>query len=173
MSKERFVVAVLEEHESETIQKAVEALVDKGIDKGSIAVIARVEDEEKLEDVEIKKAEKHVLSWSKWGALSGGLLGLLVGGVVFTAPVTGPVAAVGASLAGAINGLLGGAVAGGALFGAGDGLVEWGMASEDAKRLEKELENGKVLLIVKSDASKLDEIESTLKESGAQRVEVL
>jgi uncharacterized membrane protein len=173
MASNKFVVAIFDSSESEQIQKSVEALAKSGVDKQHISVISRVEEEEKIEDVEIKKANKKVLKWAEWGALTGGLLGLLVGGIVFTAPVTGPVAAVGASLAGAINGLLGGAVVGGALFGIADGLVEWGMASEDAKHLEKLLEEGHILLIVKTDEAQAAQIEQTLKESGAKEVEVL
>ncbi len=173
MANEKFVAALFENGESEKVKQCVEALLAQGIDKNDIAVISRVEDEEKIEDIETKKADRKALSWSEWGALSGGLLGLLIGGVIFTAPITGPVAAVGASFAGAINGLLGGAVVGGALFGVGDGLIEWGVAAEEAKRLEKAVEEGRLLLIVKTDETKLDEIEKVLRENGAENVEKL
>ncbi|ADV45861.1 hypothetical protein [Nitratifractor salsuginis] len=173
MADNKFVVAIFESSDSAQVQKSVEALVKSGVDKQYISIISRVEDEEKIEDIETKKANKKALKWAEWGALSGGLLGLLIGGIVFTAPVTGPVATVGASLAGAINGLLGGAVAGSALFGVADGLVEWGMAAEGAKRLEKLVEEGHILLIVKTDEAQSKQVEETLKESGAKEIEIL
>ncbi|WP_456429351.1 hypothetical protein [Nitratifractor sp.] len=173
MAKEKFVVAIFPHTETEQLTKSMQALSESGVDKQHISVISRVEDEEKIEDVETQKANRKALSWAEWGAISGGLLGLLMGAIVFTAPVTGPVAVAGASLAGAINGLLGGAVVGGALFGIADGLVEWGMAAEDAKRLEKMVEEGKILLIVKADESQLDTVEKTLQASGAENIEVL
>lgn len=173
MSKEKFVVAVFPREKTDAVSKSVQALAESGVDKQHISVISRVEESEKIEDVELKKANSKVLSWAEWGALSGGLLGLLMGGIVFTAPVIGPVATVGASLAGAINGLLGGAVVGGALFGIAEGLVEWGMSSEDAKRLEKMVEEGKILLIVKIDEAQSGTVEKTLQSSGAETIEVL
>jgi len=172
MAKKEFVVGVFSDLTQ--VNETLEALVNAGIDKKEIAVVSKLDhpEEELIEDVEIKKANAHAKRWAELGAVSGGLLGLLIGGVIFTAPVAGPVIAAGASLSGAINGLLGGAVAGGALFGIGDGLIEWGMASEDAKRLEKLVEKGKVLVIVRTDDAKEAAIEEQM-DKTAEKVEVL
>ncbi|WP_456431464.1 hypothetical protein [Nitratifractor sp.] len=173
MASDRFVLAVLENTEKDKLTPLVQALIDSGVSKENVSVLSRIEEEEKIEDAEIKAAERKILNWSEWGALSGGLLGLLIGAVVFTAPIAGTVAAAGASLTGAINGLIGGAVVGGALFGVADGLIEWGVGAEDAKRLEKLLEEGKILLMVKTDEEKAAQIEETLRSNGAQSTEIL
>lgn len=172
MAKKEFVIGVFSD--LDRVNETIEALAGAGVDKKEIAVITKLEHpaEELIEDVEIKKADAHARSWAKLGAVAGGLLGLLVGGVVFTAPVVGPMMAAGASLSGAISGLLGGAVAGGALFGIADGLIEWGMASDDAKRMQKLVEEGKVLVIVRTDDAKEPAIKEAM-EKSAEEVEVL
>ncbi|WP_457608628.1 hypothetical protein [Nitratifractor sp.] len=172
MSESQFVVAVFPDLGK--VNETVKDLIDMGIDKKEISVVTKLEEpaEELIEDVEIKKADSHVRTWAELGAVAGGLLGLLIGGVVFTAPAVGTMVATGASLSGAINGLLGGAVAGGALFGVADGLIEWGMAAEEAKRLEKLVAEGKVLLIAKAPLDRVNEVEARMKKD-AERVEIL
>ncbi len=157
-----------------SVNDAVKALSDAGVAKNEIAVVTKLDhpEEELIEDAEIKKADRHAKSWAEFGAIAGGLLGLLVGGVVFTAPAVGSMLVAGASLSGAINGLLGGAVVGGALFGISDGLIEWGMASADAKRLEELVAKGKVLVIVRGEENKVREAGEILKKY-AQSVEIL
>ena len=172
MASNVFVVGVYPDLSkvNETVQK----LVDLGIDKKEISVVTKLEhpEEELIEDVEIKKADSHAMNWAELGAVAGGLLGLLVGGVIFTAPAVGTMVATGTSLAGAINGLLGGAVAGGALVGIADGLIEWGMASENAKKLEKLVQEGKVLLIVHTDDTAKGDVAGIV-EQYAEKVEIL
>jgi len=172
MAAEKFVIGIFPDLKK--VNETVEELTKEGIDKKEISVITRLAhpEEELIEDVEIKKADRHVLTWAEWGAVAGGLLGLLVGGVVFTAPAVGSMLVTGASLSGAINGLLGGAVTGGALFGIADGLAEWGIASEEAKQLEKLVEEGKVLVIVKAGSEQAEQVAKIL-DKAAEKTEIL
>ncbi len=172
MSKQVFVVGIYPDLSK--INETVKELIDLGIDKKEISVVAKLSEaeEETIEDAEIKKANSHALGWAELGAVAGGLLGLLVGGVIFTAPAVGTMVATGTSLAGAINGLLGGAVAGAALVGIADGLIEWGMAAEDAKHLEKLVQEGKKLLLVRTDETAKGDVAAVV-EKSAEKVELL
>ena len=172
MASEKFVMGIFPDLKK--VNEVVEELIKEGVDKKEISVITRLShpEEELIEDVEIKKADRRVLTWAEWGAVAGGLLGLLMGGIVFTAPAAGSMLATGASLSGAINGLLGGAVTGGALFGIADGLAEWGIASEEAKRLQKLVEEGKVLVLVKAESEQAEKVAKIL-EKAAEKTEIL
>lgn len=97
-----------------------------------------------------------------WGGTLGGLAGLLAGIGALTIPGIGPVVA-----AGPLAATLGGAVTG----GVAGGLLDLGIPEDRGRAFEQDLKAGKMLAVVQTDASRLEEASQVLREKGANRVE--
>jgi len=150
-------------------KEVIHRLIDGGISKGSISLVAR-SNEGEIEKTEIEKVDSDVKLWGTQGAIWGGLIGALMGGAFFIVPGFGPIVGVG-PVSAALAGLLGGAMTGGAVLGLADALVEWGMSEHRAKRYEKLVEENKVLVIVHGSEEEVAKAEKILEESGAEKVE--
>src|SRR5439155_18745100 len=96
------------------------------------------------------------------GGLVGGLGGLLIGLGALTIPGLGPVLAAG-PLAAALGGAAMGAAAGG-LIGT---LAEMGVPEDAASAYAAELEQGRVLLTVRTDTALQAKVREVLREAGA------
>ncbi|MEG6585487.1 general stress protein [Dendrosporobacter sp. 1207_IL3150] len=100
------------------------------------------------------------------GALTGGTLGgiggLLIGAGAMVVPGIGPLLA-----AGPISAAIGGALAGG-LAG---GLIDWGIPSEASQRYVRQVEQNKILAIVRTSEQKVDEAAKIFRRYGADNVE--
>ena len=167
--KKHFVVAVYPDAQS--AKKGVEKLLNAGVEKRSISLVAR-SNEEEVEKVEIEKVDSDVLLWGSQGALWGGLIGALLGGAFFIVPGFGPIVGVG-PVSAALAGLLGGAMTGGAALGLADALIEWGMGEIEAKRYEGLVEKGKVLVIVHGSDEAVEKARQMLQKTDTEKVEVL
>jgi len=166
MSK-HFVVAVYPN--ASKAKESIDQLIDGGIPKRCISLVAR-SDEGEIEKTEIEKVDSDVKVWGTQGALWGGLIGALMGGAFFIVPGFGPIVGVG-PVSAALAGLLGGAMTGGAILGLADALIEWGMSEHRAKQYEKLVEDNKVLVIVHGSEEEVAKAEKLLEESGAEKVE--
>lgn len=145
--------------------KAVDLLLENGIFKKYISVMAKGEQEEKNE-FEFSKQDNDIIFWGEQGAFWGSLWGLLSGGVLFWVPGFGPLVATGRILA-AVAGMIGGA----ALFGAGGAMTAWfvdlGIEKTLAHKYGELLEENKILLIVHGDDAIVAEAEKVLGSSAA------
>lgn len=96
------------------------------------------------------------------GSTIGGIGGLLIGAGAMVVPGVGPLLA-----AGPISAAIGGALAGG-LAG---GLIDWGIPSEASHRYAKEVEQDKILAIIRTNDSRVNEAAKILRQYGANDVE--
>ncbi len=95
------------------------------------------------------------------GGVIGGVAGLIAGAGALAIPGIGPILA-----AGPLAGLLSGAVTG----GIAGGLVDWGIPAEEGKRYEENIKEGKILVAVNCNDSKVDQAAGTLRRHGAEVV---
>lgn len=102
------------------------------------------------------------------GAVAGGALGALAAGLV----AVGTIATGGAGIvaAGPLVAALAGAGAGGAAGSLVGGLVGMGIPEHEAKLVEGELEQGKILLGIKAHDDRVDKVENILDEAGGVSV---
>ncbi|GBG54814.1 membrane protein [Sporomusaceae bacterium FL31] len=96
------------------------------------------------------------------GSTIGGIGGLLIGAGAMVVPGVGPLLA-----AGPISAAIGGALAGG-LAG---GLIDWGIPSEASHRYAKEVEQDKILAIIRTNDNRVNAAAKILRQYGAQDVE--
>lgn len=132
----------------EDARDVVEDLVDEGINRDNISLVARdVEgtygsylesDYERAEGEEVGEA---ATGGAVGGAVVGGLTGVLVGLGAFAIPGIGPVIAAGPIAAG-LTGAAVGAVTGGVL----SALVEWGIPEEEAEYYAEGIRRGGTLV---------------------------
>ncbi|WP_456431765.1 hypothetical protein [Nitratifractor sp.] len=166
--KKHFAVAVYPDAQS--AKEVVEKLLAAGMDRRSVSLVAR-SNEEEVEKVEVEKVNSDVALWGTQGALWGGVLGALLGGAFFFVPGFGPIVGAG-PVSAALAGMLGGAMNGGAALGLADALIEWGMGEIEAKRYEGLVEKGKILVIVHGDKATVDNARTLLEDNDAESVEV-
>lgn len=95
------------------------------------------------------------------GGIVGGLAGLALGASAIAVPGIGPLLA-----AGPITALLTGASAGGLL----GGLGSWGVTSNQGRKYEAALKEGKTLAFVHTDEGRQDEANRMMMKSGAESV---
>jgi hypothetical protein len=98
-----------------------------------------------------------------WGAGAGAAAGILASAGALAIPGIGPILA-----AGPIAATLTGAGVGG-LAG---GLMDWGIPAQTGKRLEGDIKRGEAVVLVRSDAGRVDEAAQQLRRLGAHDVEV-
>ena len=96
------------------------------------------------------------------GSTIGGIGGLLIGAGAMVVPGIGPLLA-----AGPISAAIGGALAGG-LAG---GLIDWGIPSEASHRYAKQVEQDRILAIIRTEDGKVNTAAQILRQYGAQDVE--
>ena len=137
-------------------------LIDNGVFKKYISVIGRAEEEKAGEFEENKSLDKLVF-WGEQGAFWGGLWGLLAGGMLLAVPGVGPLAATGPIMS-AVAGMLGGA----AVFGTTGAMAAWfidrGMEDSLAQKYAKDIEDGKIVVIVHGDEDAVDMANKILSE---------
>jgi hypothetical protein len=135
----RFITGVF--HDSMDAERTVEELEDLGYARGEISVITN---DSARSTADTK--EHHVGADAGFGATYGGALGAILAGVAATGTIvaTGGAAAplVAGPMAAALAGLGAGSVAGG-VIGA---LVGAGVPEDHAKRYERELQDGAMII---------------------------
>ena len=143
--------------------KAVNLLLERGVLKKYISVIAKGEQEEKNE-FEFNKENNNMIFWGEQGAFWGSLWGLLSGGILFWVPGFGPLVATGRILA-AIAGMVGGA----AILGAGGAMISWfidvGIEKSLAHKYAEMLKENKILLIVHGEDAAVEMAEDIFAEA--------
>ena len=95
------------------------------------------------------------------GAAAGAALGLLAGSALFIVPGIGPVVFAGAMASGITGGLVGGIV--GAMSG-------WGIKVNHLHDYERDVRDGKSLVLVCSEPHRLAEAQSLMQDSNAEKV---
>lgn len=165
----------------EQAEKAVRSLRDRGFGQNEISIVAK-DGKKRQQDMEAASEELgrqgpadpgrknddstmgNVSDGTAWGGAIGGTAGLLAGIGALAIPGIGPIVA-----AGPIAATLTGAVAG----GLGGGLIDLGLPEQDAKRLESDVQHGKVLAMIEdADDQKIDNAAQILRENGANDVNV-
>lgn len=96
------------------------------------------------------------------GGTIGGVGGLMAAAGALAIPGLGPVIALG-PIAAALSGAVAGGVAG--------GLIDFGIPAERGKAYEAQLHEGKVLAIIRSESSKVNEAADILRQNEAKDVE--
>lgn len=142
-------------------ERAVDELRRKGFEK-EISILAR-DDKKEGDNQTTMGRGNNLTGGTATGGAIGGLAGLAAGAGALAIPGIGPLIA-----AGPIAGLLSGAAAG----GVAGGLIDWGIPSDRSKFYEDRIKEGRVLVSIKADDTKINDAEATLRDLGAQDVEV-
>lgn len=155
---------VIAYYESRTdAENSVRQLRDNGFNEDEISILAKEEQQDSSQDGDLSFQNQNLTDGTLTGGAIGGLAGLALGAGAFLIPGFGPLIAAG-PLAGVLTGALTGGVAG--------GLVDYGIPEESSQRFEKHLQSGKVLAIVKTEASKAMEAMKILDETGGRDIEM-
>ena len=143
--------------ELEDAREAVDELVEAGVPRSDISLVARdvtgeygsyLDTHDESEDVGEAAA-----SGAVGGAVVGGLMGLLVGLGAFAIPGIGPVIA-----AGPVAAALAGAGIGAATGGVLGALVEWGIPEDEAGYYAEGVRRGGTLLAVRVAENQVDDV---------------
>lgn len=141
MAKQK-VVGVFETDEAAS--RAIEQLISKGYTNEEISVITRSkEDQRAIESETGTKAPEGIAAGAATGGVLGGLAGLFAGIGALAIPGIGPILA-----AGPIAATLTGAAVGAGAGGLVGGLVGLGIPEDEAKEYEKNIDEGKILVLV-------------------------
>lgn len=97
------------------------------------------------------------------GGVLGGLAGLALGAGALAIPGIGPVVALGP-----ITGLLSGAATG----GVAGGLVDWGIPETEGRNYEAEVQQGKTLVAVRTEETKINNAADVLRNHGSKNVQI-
>lgn len=151
--------------ESESAEKAVKTLRDKGFNENEISIIARDEGKTVKRDMEVGGdlgGAENIGDGTAWGGALGGIAGLLAGVGALAIPGIGPIVAAG-PLAGALSGAVTGGVAG--------GLIDLGIPEERGQEYEQQLKSGGILAVIETSEDKISEASQILRRNGATDVE--
>ncbi len=96
------------------------------------------------------------------GGALGGVAGILAGAGALLIPGVGPIVAAG-PLAAFLTGVVGGGIVG--------GLVDYGIPEERSRYFESRVKQGNILVTLKVEDDKTDQVTSLLKRYGAEDVE--
>ena len=144
-------------------EQAVRDLVDAGIDRDDISVVAR-DGERGVADVStdgVSDTTTGAVAGAGGGAVLGGLAGILLGLGALAIPGIGPIVAAGPIVAGLTGAGIGAATGG--LVGA---LVSAGVPEDEAKYYEEGVRQGGSLVIVKNGDAAVG-VEEILERNGA------
>jgi len=155
----KLLIAVFDDHEK--AGEGIQSLLDAGIDREAIAALGKGE-ETPEKDFEQSKLNEHIGWWAKTGTIWGGIFGLLTGVFVATVPGFGPIVAAGHIIP-AIAGALGGAMVVGPAAALGAWMADFAVEEAEKLRYHKDLEQGRVLVIVRGDEATVRKAESVLK----------
>lgn len=157
----RTVVGIYGNHHDAV--QAVKELKDAGYNTKQISLVGKVKDTAGLEDVEEDNSERMKVAGTGLGitALAGSTLGLLAGVGLVAIPGLGFLYGAGA-LVGAIAGFDIGLIGGGII----SAFALPGVKGDTAKRYEKEVSEGKILLIVQGTETEVAEADKLLHTHG-------
>lgn len=145
--------------------RAVAALLDEGFAKDDISMLVSRKTHDALfssTDDEANRVAKGGIA----GATLGGVLGALIAGLTAVGVIVLPGG--GLLAVGPVVAALSGAGAGATVGGLSGALIQAGFAADEANRFEKEINQGKVVLIVHAaDKEKAARADTALKYAGA------
>lgn len=145
---------------------AMNALIEKGIKRDEISlVMADKVGKQSFEFESHTKASEGV----GVGAAVGGALGATIAGLTAVGTIAGT-GGLGLLAAGPVVAAFAGGGAGAGVGGLVGGLVGAGFSEDEAKLVEKDIQEGSVLLGVESDKSHLDDIQTVLEHTDAKRI---
>lgn len=155
------VVAVFDENKS--AENAAKQIRDKGFSTEEISIVAKSpESTDGNLKMETTRPNDNISDGVMTGGVLGGLAGLLIGAGSMVVPGLGIIAA-----AGPIAGLLSGAVTGGIV----GGLVDLGIPETRSKEYEEDIREGKIVFTMKINDARAVEVESILRNNGAESVQ--
>ena len=141
-------------------ETAVTTLRSQGFTKEEISIVSKAQGKQQSSGSQTYNDD--ITDGALTGGTLGGIGGLLIGAGAMFVPGIGPLLA-----AGPISAAIGGALAGG-LAG---GLIDWGIPSEASERYVKQVEQDKILAIVRTSENKVNDAAQILRQYGAQDVE--
>lgn len=131
---------------------AVEELKAQGYDRDDISIVAKDRDELEAVNAETgTKTEEGLAAGAATGGLLGGATGLLAGVGALAIPGIGPILA-----AGPIAAMLTGAAIGAGTGGLAGALIGMGIPEDEADQYERDVKEGKLLVLLDPDARKTD-----------------
>ena len=142
-------------------EKAIRTMRARGFQDNEISVVARGQQGQPGGRGD-QEAGADVSEGVTWGGALGGIAGLLAGVGALAMPGIGPIVAAG-PLAATLGGALTGGVAG--------GLLDLGIPENRGRFYEEELKKGRMLAVVQTDTSRIDEAAQLLRDNGATNVE--
>ncbi|PLT48304.1 hypothetical protein B8V81_0436 [Paenibacillus pasadenensis] len=148
-------------------EQALGELQRAGFSRDELSVLTR--DRERYDGVLDESgtmAPEGIAAGVTTGGLAGGTVGLLAGLGALAIPGIGPIIA-----AGPIVAALGGAAVGASTLGIVGGLVGMGFAESEAKRYEKEVQDGRILVFVEAAPEDARDAIGILGAAGALRTE--
>jgi len=149
----------------EDANSALHDLIESGVPREDISIVANRSDQEFLDGGETSQAAEGAGTGAGIGGVIGGGAGLLAGLGVIAIPGLGPVVAAG-WLAATAAGLVAGAAAGAAAGGIVGALMESGMSEHHANVYAEGVRQGGTLLTVRIDEAYGDEIKAVLDTHG-------
>jgi uncharacterized membrane protein len=144
---------------------ALQDLIESGVPREDISIVANVADEDYLEAADTSQAAEGAGTGAGLGGVIGGGAGLLAGLGIITIPGLGPVVAAG-WLAAMAAGLIAGAAAGAAAGGIVGALMDSGVSEDHANIYAEGIRQGGTLLTVRVDEVYADEIKNLLDAHG-------
>lgn len=144
----------------EQAEQAVNALRTQGFTTEEINIVSKDKNKQNRQDSEY--FEDDITDGALTGGTLGGIGGLLLGAGALAIPGVGPILAAG-PIAAALSGAVAGGIAG--------GLIDWGIPAEAGKRYERQVAEGGILAVIRSDAAKANQAAQILRQSGAKDVE--
>jgi hypothetical protein len=146
-------------------QRAAAALMDHGVDREEISILARGPIRGEVPEPADPKAltytsDADVRAGAAAGAGVGGVLGLLATAAALTVPGVGPIFAAGTIAAALATGTAMGGVAGAIAGGVYGALRDLGMGESDAQRFERGVHAGSTLVSVHTMAMTTAEVEA-------------
>lgn len=144
-------------------EAAVNQLRQQGFTTNEISVLAKevkAEGSEKI-DSEVGHTDT-IADGVATGSTIGGVGGLMAAAGALAIPGIGPIVALG-PIAAALSGAVAGGVAG--------GLVDYGIPDESGRKFESRVQQGKVLAVIRSEATKVNQAAQMLRQNGAKDVE--
>ncbi|CAH0345235.1 general stress protein [Bacillus sp. CECT 9360] len=137
--------------------RAIEELKAQGYDRDDISVVAKDQDEvDVVKGQTGSNAEDGLTAGAATGGVLGGTAGLLAGIGALAIPGIGPILA-----AGPIAATLTGAALGAGAGGLAGALIGMGIPEDEADRYERDVKDGKLLVLLDPGARKTNNAENT------------
>jgi uncharacterized membrane protein len=160
----KIIVGVFESREY--AEKAAKQIENQGMSIEDLSIVAKHDDNHEAgvpAEVDGRPRNDNISDGVIGGGIVGGIAGLLLGMGTIAIPGLGIIAA-----AGPIAGMLSGVVTGGIV----GGLIDLGIPEEESRRYESDIKEGKILLSMRAEDDRIDQLESILTSNGAVSVDI-